>query len=391
MKTSISTIPKPLGRLFGEKRRMILAAGLMVGAAGFILWKLAADRPQPWLARARVQRYLEKNTYVRDFKVEFAFPSRAELAKAPASSAAGSPKSLQESRDFEKWRNEYLSLKMSVLTLAQQVELSEAELKALSMQLAPPGATNAGVPPAHAVKLRERMADLQRKTAAVRLELQAREQALAPVASELQAIQQRWLAEAEADGSASARRAVRAASQFTAELGPEYARAVSYEKMYRLIGQEIWVASRLVASANPGLQRVGVTLALDASRHALEDAQNGWVAARICEGYVWPHLRLATDSDQDSAFNPDNLLAECANIFRRNLEVRNVVRICGKTLARAGTAQRADWARSQVAMACEEAGDLKGALGWWRQIQNTNDYRWVMRRLPGLQQQVARK
>ena len=45
----------------------------------------------------------------------------------------------------------------------------------------------------------------------------------------------------------------------------------------------------------------------------------------------------------------------------------------------------------QIAMACEEAGDLKQAVRWWQQIQNTNDYRWMMRRLPELKLQLARK
>ncbi len=232
---------------------------------------------------------------------------------------------------------------------------------------------------------------LQQRAASAQSDWQARESALAPLAGELRALQERWRAEAEADGSASARRVARAAALFTADLRPEFGQAVSYERMYRLIGQELWVAGQLLASANPGHQRVGLTLALDASRHALDDAQNGWVAARICEGYIWPHLRLASDADRDSTFNLDNLLAECADIFRQNLEVQNVVRTCAKMLEPPGATARVDRLRSQMAMAYEEAGDLKLALRWWRQIQNTNDYRWVLRRLPALEQQLARK
>jgi len=380
--------------LFG----MILLAGLAIGAASFVAWKHAANTPQPWLARARVQYYLEKKSSASNFTVEFAFPSKADMGKAPRPSAVGSPKSTQADKDFETHRKEYLSLKSAALTLARQVDLREAELKAcaaeleaISKRLAGPEATNGVALWSNAATLRERMAELQKKATLARSELQSKEKALAPVAGELQAFQERWQAEAEADGSASARRVARLGSQFTADLSAEFAQTASYEGMYRLIGQEIWVSRRLLASANPGHQRVGVALALDASRHALEDAQNGWVAARICEGYVWPHLRLATDANQDSRFTPENLLGECANIFRKNLEIRNVVSTYEKMLARPGAAPRADWARSQIAMACEEAGDLRQALRWWRQIQNTNDYRWVWWRLPALERELARK
>jgi tetratricopeptide (TPR) repeat protein len=158
--------------------------------------------------------------------------------------------------------------------------------------------------------------------------------------------------------------------------------------MYKLVGQELWVASRLLDSANPDYARAGLTLALSASKHALNEAQNSWVAARICDGYVLPHLELADDANRRSAFNRDNLLSECADIFRRNSEYAGVVRTYQMALASAGTPAKADSARAQISMAYEQAGDMKQALRYIREIKDTNDFRWVVRRAPRLEQQL---
>jgi hypothetical protein len=158
--------------------------------------------------------------------------------------------------------------------------------------------------------------------------------------------------------------------------------------MYRLIGQELWVAGRLLEARNPEVVRLGITTALDAARHALTEAQNGWVAARICEGYIWPHLAVADDTNRRSPFHPENLLREVAQVFQRNDEPHNVVRTYQASLHQAGTPARRDWARVQIAGAYEQAGDLRNAVRYLKQVEDTNDNRWVLRRLPRMEQQL---
>jgi hypothetical protein len=65
-----------------------------------------------------------------------------------------------------------------------------------------------------------------------------------------------------------------------------------------------------------------------------------------------------------------------------------VIRTYQLLLARADTPQRADNARFQMAMAAEQAGELKDALKYLRQIQLTNDFGWAMRRIPRIEQQL---
>ena len=392
--------PPTAASLRRGKRVWLLVAALALAAGGYALWKYVTAPPPPWLVRWRVERYLKKQARTSDLKVDFPFPSKADMARTSPKSKdkAGASKSSQTGKDFETLRDEYFPLKSAALVLERDLARVEAERKesaaqldALSKQLADAqadaAATNVAALQANVAALRERVSALRKKGSA-RSELQAKEQALAPIVNDLWEFQRAWLAETEAAGPSSANRLAQARAQFTADIRQKLDQAASYSEMYRLIGQEIWVADRLLSSANPEHRRAGVTLALTAGRHAINDAQNGWVAARICEGYVRPNLDLADDTNRRSSFNPDNLLNECADIFRRSGEYPNVARTYEVALARATTPQQSDAARAQLAAAWEQAGDAKRAVQYLRQIQNTNDFRWALRRLPRLEQQA---
>jgi len=183
----------------------------------------------------------------------------------------------------------------------------------------------------------------------------------------------------------------KARAAFSDESERKIAGAPSYDGMYKVIGQELFVAKGLLASGNPEHRRQGVLAALSASRHASAYAMNGAVAARICEGYVLPNLDLANDTNRRSTFNEENLLRQCADIFERNYEFNNVVRTYQIFLDGVKNADRADWARSQIGQAYERANDPKRAIQTYRQILNTNNYRVVFsRRVPQLEKQLQR-
>jgi hypothetical protein len=403
---NIGVLNQPLR---APQRRTLLIAGIAVLLAGsaFVGWKYLSARPPAWLSRWRVQRYLKSEAHAGNFKVEsFVFPSKAELNKAPAKTATATiSKGSRTGKDFDELREDYFTLKTSALVLERGLVRSEAERKEAAAELevvnlqinqaqakAPPQAdatTNVSAVSlleSNAATLRLRVADLQKKSAS-REELQARETSLAPVVSDLWDIQRGWQSEAEANGVVSAE-FVKSRDQFAAELRQKFEKAGSYAAMYQLIGQELWVARQLLDSVNPEYIRAGMTFALSASRHALNEAQNGWVAARICDGYLLPHLEMADDTNRRSRFNRDNLLTECADIFRRNEEFGGVVLTYQMALAAAGTPQKADTARAQISMAYEQAGDFKQALHYLREIKETNDFRWAMRRAPRLEQQI---
>jgi hypothetical protein len=203
---------------------------------------------------------------------------------------------------------------------------------------------------------------------------------------------QRSFAEDGAGAQATGNAALaKARAIFTDESERKIASAPSYDGMYKGIGQELFVAQGLLASGNPEHRRQGVLTALSASRHASAYAMNGAVAARICEGYVLPNLDLANDTSRRSTFNEENLLRQCADIFERNYEFNNVVRTYQIFLNGVKNADRADWARSQIGQAYEQANNPKLAIQAYRQIQNTNNYRNVFSRtVPRLEKQLQR-
>jgi hypothetical protein len=384
------------------RRRTLLfvSAAILLAAGAFVLWRYYGSNPPAWITRWRVQRFLKKESHTGNFKVaDFAFPSKADLGKKPSPAARpdASLKAGESANDFETLRDEYFTLKTSVVILERGIERAETELKestasldALTKQLADAqtaAATNVSQLESNAVELRTRIVEL-RKTAAARGELNAKETALVPIVEALWKHQRGFMAEVEAESGSDTAAFARSRNQFVTNLGQQFDKAQSYADMYKLVGQELWVASRLLDAANPEYARAGLTLALSASKHALNQAQNGWVAARICEGYVLPHLELADDANRRSPFNRDNLLGECADIFRRNSEYEGVVRTYQTALAQAGTTQRADWARSEISKAYEDAGNLKAALRYIREIKGTNDFRRDMFRAKRIEQQL---
>jgi hypothetical protein len=380
----------------------LAAASVALAAAGFGLWTCITQSPPAWLVRWRLDRYIKKHADTGDFKVNFPFPSRSEMSKAlrRRGSTPAPTTGPRTGKDFEALREEYFPLKSAALALERDLERSTAALRdvtvrieTLTRQLANVQAdatTNAAPLQSNLAELRAR-ADALQKKADSRPELLAKETALDPIVDDLWALQKGFQAEADASGVTSASELAAARSKFTDELREQFRKAGSYSDMYRLIGRELWVARRLLASASPDHRRAGITLAFDACRHAVSDAQNGWVAARICEGFILPHRDLADDPNRRSSFYPENFLNQCVDIFRDNQEFNNVVKTYKSYLTVAGTPQRADWTRSRLSMAYEQAGDPKEALHYLREIRDTNEYRWNLRRAPRLEQQVKNR
>lgn len=323
----------------------------LIGAAALALagawaWYHVNHPPRPWLVRWRLNRYLASEAHQSNFKVAaFTFPSKAEMAKSSARDEGPEPKGTRTGKTFDALREEYLDLAIAVAGIENQLSSSNNSARAA--------------------------------------ELVTRRQALEPMVDDL------WELQRKLNGGLSNGDLARACRQLMSENDQKLAEADSYPMMYPPLGQELWVAGRLLDSKNPDHRRAAVTLALGAARQALDYVENGSVAARICEGYVLPNLDLATDANPRSPFNPDNLLRQCADLFLKNNEFPNAARVYAGYLEHATTAQRKDWARTQIADAYERGGDLKTALAYLKQVSNTNDNR-VSRRITWLQRRVGK-
>jgi hypothetical protein len=386
-----------------NRKKFLVALGLVLVLVGaWALWYCLADPLPAWVVRWKVTHYLKKQAGSGDFKIEFPFPSKAEMAKAPAKKEAEPAASLRGSRTgkgFDMLAAEYLKRKTEAVILDREVSESEVELEGKKPQLeelkrqlaeaqAGSGATNLAELRSKVNALGKQVAALEKKTAA-RSGLQAEQTALEPIVRDLWEIQRLWAAEAKTAQSASPEALTPAVRRMLSEVSKKMGEATSYAAIYHCIGQELWVARRLFQSANPVHRRAGLDIALQASRHALDPAVNAWLAARICEGYLWPNLDVADTANRQSPLSLDGLLNECARLFRENDELPNVARNYQILLAKAESPQRADWARVQIAMAHEQSGNLKAALHYLRQVKSTNDFRWAVSRIPQMEKRLG--
>jgi hypothetical protein len=236
--------------------------------------------------------------------------------------------------------------------------------------------------------VRERLTALEANSRSINADLKNREEALAPLVSDLWDFQRGWLADEEAAQASGASRLAKARALLSSDMRQKLDEANSYAQIYQSIGEELWVAARLLSSANADHRRIGMSLALEAGQIAQNDAQNGWLAGRICEGYIWPYARSIVAGNRRSAAHVESLLNDCADIFRRNDEWPSVVCNYEVFLSVARTPQMADSARAQIAMAHERAGDPRNALRYLRAIERTNDWARLLRNIPRLERQL---
>jgi hypothetical protein len=345
----------------------IVAVVLLATTAGLIGWRYLNQSAPPWFVRWKLDRYLKQEAHVSDFAVKFPFPSRAEMAPPKTSAPSEAAKGSRTGKDFETLRREYFTLKMAALR-SQREEARRQPAEAASGDNTAPAGTNSASNAGQAIA--------------------AGELALAPIVDDLWEFQRRWEAQsASVDGGDAGLDSARA--ELARTIDQQLQSAGGYEAMYRAIGQELFVSKRLLESRNPAHRRMGVEIAFSAARHALDHAVNGRVAARICEGYIMPNTDVATDANPRSRFHEDRFLREAADLFRSNNEFRNVARIYERYLKHAPNTARADWARSQLAMAYENAGMPKEAIAAIRQIENTNAYNRFIRRITRLEQDAA--
>ena len=156
--------------------------------------------------------------------------------------------------------------------------------------------------------------------------------------------------------------------------------AQDYRTMYRLIGEQLTTAERLLASSEPQQKEAGIQAALTILRAAQNDAADAWLGARICEAYVWPFTELAYGSTS-GRLNVDSLLNVADRAFRDAGETDNLMRNYRLIIRKTPTSNRADQARFRLAKLLEDQQDFRGALECLKEIQTTNN--------PALQQRVA--
>jgi tetratricopeptide (TPR) repeat protein len=367
--------------------------------AGLVWWQCFAEPAPAWRVRWQIDRFLKKQTRTSDFSIDFPFPPKETMARAPKpkppQQAQGPMTGPQTGKDFNRLSDEYLDLKLKALVLEDQLATKEQDLaqtRARLSALTAPGSTNTPANPGLLEALQQQAAALQQQVATQQQTLRQLEQQLAPLLSDLWAFQRAWLAqEPQRVATASVEALLRAWAELQRAMRPQFEQASTYAEMYELIGQQLWVARRLFSSAHPEHRRLALSMVRQAAWDSLRYAENPWLAARIYEGYVLPNLGLADMADRRAPLSIENLANECARVFRQLDEPQNIIRTWQRVLAVVTTPQGKDWARVMLAQAYEQQGQYAQALRCLKQVVRTNDFAWAMRRIPWLQQQMQNR
>ena len=198
--------------------------------------------------------------------------------------------------------------------------------------------------------------------------------------------------------SAAARREANAKEQALSSQAGDFSRtvrnavkqAVSYEAIYVEIGKLLWTADRLLASGDPAEQRQGAVLSEDAAQYAVQNAENFWLAARICEAYLWPNLERF-DLPGKPPVSIDPVLQTCGDAFNRAGEKNNVLKNYRLMLQYARTPRAADRVRLNLANELEQNGQRADALALYREIQDSNYTMSAERRIANIERQAAQR
>ena len=217
---------------------------------------------------------------------------------------------------------------------------------------------------------RETLAARQKELGEKKAGLEARQKELAALQADLGS-KQKQAQELQKTISAKDQELADQQGYFVRDIRKQVAAAGSYEVIYKAIGQELWVAEKLLESGDTNKQRAALNLAVDSSQHALAAAENAWLAARICEGYLWPNLPIA-DLPAKPGQNTDQLLQLCAGVFQKAEEYPQLIQNYRLMLNYVTNEPRADSLRYTLAYTLEVASNYDEALQWYRQVKTTN-------------------
>jgi tetratricopeptide (TPR) repeat protein len=379
---------------------LFLAAVVLLGAGA--AWFHYIGSEQPWYARWQVNSYLKKQTGKGSFTVEFKFPSDREMAagntnQVPADVVATNLLTKKEykilRKDADDLQREITHLRRSLTELYQDLAAKRKQLAAQERQLTSVG-TNATDPAVLTLQtnvtvLKASISALTNQIPQSIQSIAAKTNQLGPIMLDLGVYSRTWTAQQAAVQSAATNEVVVAHDTLAKTIKSKLDTATTYRSMYELIGQQLYVSRRLSGSANPVHRRVALTAARQACNNALGATENFWLAARICEGYIWPNLDVADDPNWRGTLSVENLLMETANVFRQAEEMDKVISNYELLLTKATNPNRTDWARYQLAVTHDQAGNYSEALGYLKDIKNTNNYTKALNRMvPYLEQRI---
>ncbi len=362
---------------------LLASAGVFYG--GVIAYRHWQARPKSAAAvKEQIFAFLKKKSGAKDFKVELALDTSHELGAATndlsqlraqvqalQGKIAGLQAEVRTNRDEVSALNSELRRMKRVAGILQAKRRMKPEVASTNasatvvtatattdtleatnqfFDLASAAQTNATLKPI--LEKDQQLTAMQAKVSAKQKELQGLYANLNTAQKNVMAKQRE--VNALQNGTAGQGKVVK-------EMQQQLQNAVTWEALYKALGQELWIVDTLLSQTNMALRQSGLQLADQARAQASNSGESDWLAARICECFICPNIDLA-DAAGRGGSSRDQLLTTVGITFRQAGETNNFIKNCELLIQTTSNAVRADYTRSQLAYAYEMMGDYENIL-----------------------------
>jgi flagellar biosynthesis GTPase FlhF len=357
----------------------------------------AQQSASPADAKAEIHKFLAKKSGQKEFApgIDLELPKQVATLRSNANILAQRTITLRTSlravdeeqtplrKEIESLRSELANVKREVGETRTRLKEAESRVPADANEIAARQKEHAARDAAWTAKRQE----LSGKDAQWEAQLGERKQKRAAMDKELQEAERAWEV-ARVEANRKQEELSRQENAYIGAVRQQIAGVRSYEALYRLIGEQLATADRLLADPDISQRRVGLSFAREACGHANSDPEDVWLAARICEAYLWPNLDLA-DSKPGSRERALDLLETCRRVFFVSNETNNVLKNYKLLMANAPDARTADTFRVQLADWLEERGDVKRAAEILNEIRDAQVLSSAEERITRVKERIA--
>ena len=168
-------------------------------------------------------------------------------------------------------------------------------------------------------------------------------------------------------------------------LKAQYETANDYKSIYRLLGEHLSICEKMLRSSDAKQQEKALRLLVELCQTSEDLAVDGWLAARICDGYLTPNLSKVEAAEQDKLIHFANRVYVAANEKDRTVDIYKML------LASTSPEKRSDQIRFRLADLLTTKGDYKEALLYFRQIKDTKLASNARQRIATVEQKLKRK
>lgn len=290
---------------------------------------------------------------------------KSALASLEQQQAAKERRLTNQLEELEQWRQKAAAQPSNAPGLQKQVEAAQASAHTLQTNVAALK-IQAGDKHAGWLAKQKEITALEAASDAKTKEREDQRAELAKLRQELPKRQQE-VAQKQQDANSLA-------ASLTREFRGKMAKASGYAAMYATIGEQLWIADELFATPEAEKRRLGFQAASEASRYAMQSAENLVLSARIIEGWLLPNLEAADPPGETRPVAAQALkeLNDCALAYQAVELTNEMVRVCNLLIDHSLSTQFADDRRYFVAQEYELRKEYAEAIRYLRQITDTN-------------------